>query len=411
MNDEGKTVRHLCAECIGDEVFSHWIKTNGEPGKCDFNASHGSKHSVSTIEAFAEHVDEWFRENYGLGETYPVFEGDSDSPTHHTYGEPYKYILADELMCDDDVIEAISEKLPDADWHDISQGDEAFYDDTANYESFASAQKRSQQEEEEYWYESQFTYQWTDFCKFVQYERRFFRIKEQLDDLFGKPEEYNAGETKPVYILRKGATIFRGRILDDGFTEKDLDAAPALSLGAPPQDKASPGRMNVEFIPAFYGAFSRDTAIAEIRPSIGDYLAIGLFKLHRDIKVFDFTAFSRPNRDDDPQIYQHTRYGFVLQMEEEISKPILPYEKQREYIATQIVAEYLREYFGCEGVIYRSSMHIGTDVENRNIVIFGSQSDFLGGGSRQLLDLADYETRRVNNVTFDTVSDAEDILF
>ena len=29
-------------------------------------------------------------------------------------------------------------------------------------------------------------------------------------------------------------------------------------------------------------------------------------------------------------------------MEEEISKPILPYEKQREYIATQIVAEYLR---------------------------------------------------------------------
>lgn len=411
MNGEGKTAEHLCAECIGDQVFSLWIRTNGEPGKCDFNASHGRNRPVSSVAAFAEHVDEWFRENYGLGEEYPVFEGDSDSPTYHTYGEPYKFILADELMCDDAVIEAISEKLPDADWHDITQGDKAFYDDTANYESFASAQKRSQQEEEEYWYEKRFTYQWGDFCKVVQYERRFFRIKEQLDALFGKPEEYNAGQTKPVYMLRKGAAIFRGRILDDGFTEEDLDAAPALSLGAPPQDKATPGRMNVEFIPAFYGAFSRDTAIGEIRPSIGDRIAIGRFALHRDIKVFDFTAFSRSSRDDDPHISQHTRYDFVSQMEQEISKPILPYEKQREYIATQIVAEYLREYFGCDGVIYRSSMHTGANVENRNIVVFGSQGDFLGGGSRQLLDLLDYETRRVNNVIFDTEGETDDFSF
>jgi hypothetical protein len=94
-------------------------------------------------------------------------------------------------------------------------------------------------------------------------------------------------------------------------------------------------------------------------------------------------------------------------MEEEISKPILPYEKQREYIATQIVAEYLRECFKCDAVIYRSSMHIGSEIENRNIVIFGSHADFLGGGSRQLLDLLDHEVRRVKNVTFDTENDVD----
>jgi hypothetical protein len=44
------------------------------------------------------------------------------------------------------------------------------------------------------------------------------------------------------------------------------------------------------------------------------------------------------------------------QMQKEISKPVRPHERQREYIATQIVAEYLRRYFGCDAVIYRSSM-------------------------------------------------------
>jgi hypothetical protein len=69
-------------------------------------------------------------------------------------------------------------------------------------------------------------------------------------------------------------------------------------------------------------------------------------------------------------------------MEAEISKPILPYEKQREYIATQIVAEYLREYFDCDAVIYRSSMHKGEDVDNRNVVIFYRGDDFIEGARR-----------------------------
>jgi hypothetical protein len=43
-------------------------------------------------------------------------------------------------------------------------------------------------------------------------------------------------------------------------------------------------------------------------------------------------------------------------MQDEISRPVRPHERQREYIATQIVAEYLKSYFGCDAVIYKSSM-------------------------------------------------------
>ncbi|WP_375791073.1 RES family NAD+ phosphorylase [Bradyrhizobium sp. vgs-9] len=156
--------------------------------------------------------------------------------------------------------------------------------------------------------------------------------------------------------------------------------------------------MNVEFIPAFYAAFSDETAIAEIRPIIGDRIAIGKFAVCKPIKVFDFTAFSRPSRLNTIDVYSHTRYDFISQMEDEISKPILPYEKSREYIPTQIVAEYLREHFGCEGVIFRSSMHKGHDVENRNIVIFSPSEDSFD----QLIELKDHSARKVSNVIFQT---------
>jgi len=136
-------------------------------------------------------------------------------------------------------------------------------------------------------------YQWEDFCQKVQYERRFFKTKELLDKLFGKPTEYEGGPINPVYVLNAGPKIFRARIFDDSFTQEILGRNPEAQLGAPPRDRAQAGRMNVEYIPAFYGAFSEDTAVAEIRPGIGEEVAIGEFVLQRDVKVFDFTVFSR----------------------------------------------------------------------------------------------------------------------
>ncbi len=64
-------------------------------------------------------------------------------------------------------------------------------------------------------------------------------------------------------------------------------------------------------------------------------------------------------------------------MEDEISKPVRSFEKQREYIAIQIVAEYLRERFR------------GSKTDNRNIVILDRGVDFVG--ARQVLSLARHE--------------------
>ena len=68
----------LCTKCIGDKEFSRWIKKSGSVGKCGFDASHGNRRKVVTIEEFAKEVDRYFRTNYQRGEGYAYCAADSD---------------------------------------------------------------------------------------------------------------------------------------------------------------------------------------------------------------------------------------------------------------------------------------------------------------------------------------------
>jgi len=177
-----KVATGICEKCIGNRQFANWIVRNGHNGKCGFDETHGTSGSVVAVEDFAEEVDRYFRETYQLSEEYVYAIDDS----YATHGEPYEDILADDLECDESVLSAIVENLPDCSQRDIAKGADRFYTD-ANYEPVAAADARSRAEEEERWYENRFSYQWDDFCQMVQYQRRFFKIKESLDDLFGKP--------------------------------------------------------------------------------------------------------------------------------------------------------------------------------------------------------------------------------
>jgi RES domain len=393
----------LCTKCISAPEFTDWIRQHGHLGQCDFDVGHGAQGRVVTVEDFAVHFDEFFRDHYQLGSEEQYFLDDSDKVAYQQRGSPLFEILSDELsVVDDAVIKAIIENLPDVSHREIQKGAERFYDDLASYENIAEVEalERAEQKEFEEWYRTRFAYQWEEFCQKVQYEQRFFKTKELLDDLFGEPSEYEGfGKLSPIYTLKEGQNIFRARILDGGFTESMLNLNPSKELGAPPKERAPAGRMNVEYIPAFYGSFSEKTAIAEMRPGIGEEIAIGYFTLTRDIKVFDFTVFSSSPINTSNAEYINTRYEFIEHMEEEISRPIMPFNKQREYISTQIVAEYLKEYFGCEAVIYRSSVVRGIAAENRNIVILPRAQGFVGTVAA-ILEYRRFDVMEVLDVTY-----------
>ncbi|MDR6284956.1 hypothetical protein HNR47_000939 [Methylopila jiangsuensis] len=377
--------------------FANWIRAHGSRGQCEINPSHGARRNVAPASDLAVEVDSFFRAHYVQG-GYDITVDDDDRTHHEQRGEGFKEILLEELGCDDDVLSSIVDQLPDVDWHDKSQGAETFYDDSINFESLAEIRRRDEADEAEYWYERRFQFQWEDFSEQVQYRQRFFDIKKPLDQLFGKPSEYDDGAVRPVYSLPVGQRLYRARLLGRDLTEEKLRSNAAAELGAPPREKAAAGRMNVEFIPAFYAAFSLETAVAEIRPGIGEEVAIGEFEVRTELKVFDFTAFARKRDEHWEQMIRHTRYDFIKQMEDMISKPVLPSDRQREYIPTQIVGEYLKRYFNCDAVIYKSAMMKDAEIDTRNIVIWNKGRLFVGEGAP--LAYVGHEIKEVANVTY-----------
>ena len=68
---------------------------------------------------------------------------------------------------------------------------------------------------------------------------------------------------------------------------KGLLKAPASEIGPPPTEYAGDGRMNARGISVFYGAFDQATCVAEIRPPVGSYVAMGRFELVRDVRLLD----------------------------------------------------------------------------------------------------------------------------
>ncbi|MET4149065.1 RES family NAD+ phosphorylase [Bradyrhizobium sp. RT7b] len=394
--------RNLCLRCIQEGPLRDWLEGVGVEGDCDFDDDHTSVPCVS-VDEFAEEADRWFQANYQPGgETLEVDpDPDSDRVYHGTEGQPYEEIFAEELGSSDDVLDAVIAALPDASHYEIAQGGEAYYTDAHNFESIAAAHAREKADQDEYWFANRYAFEWKDFCEQVQFSSRFFGIKERLDELFGKPEEYGEGPVRPLYDLAAGQVIFRARLMDGNLTEDDLQVNGAALLGPPPSARTQGGRMNVEFIPVFYAAFAAATAIAELRPGIGDSIAIGRFTTHLPLKIFDFTVFDQ-RAADRGRFYDHSRYDFITQMQDEISRPVRPHERQREYIATQIVAEYLKSYFGCDAVIYKSSMQRDGAQDNRNIVILHRKA-FVGTEDPSVVSYVDWSLQEVTDVRYSTV--------
>jgi RES domain len=390
---------NVCSKCIGNTKYKAWFSNGGVTGQCEIDQSHGRRSKVLSAEVLAERVDEFFRENFATGTDEPYVTEYSDNLSYQQRGQPYDEIMMDELQCDEVLVRAIEPYLPDASNHDLSQGDETFYDDTQLYEGIAAIDQREQLREEEYWYENRFSIQWEGFCDTVINKQRFFNVTRHLDKLFGKSKEFETGEISPIYQLASDTRLFRVRLKSEGLTSTALSRHPAKELGPPPNDKARPGRMNVEFIPVFYAAFDEETAITEVRPSFEDEIAIGEFTTLRQLKVFDFTVFSRPLGDKLHQAIAHTRYDFISQLESEISKPIRASDKAREYIPTQIVAEHIRERFGCDGIIYKSSMNKNRKHDSRNIILFDKRQPFLDG-KQAALRFVHHKVKTVRDIKY-----------
>lgn len=209
---------------------------------------------------------------------------------------------------------------------------------------------------------------WGDFKEEIRKENRFFPDKAPDLGRLRKWFSYMRCEKNNPFISEK-REWYRSRI------QKNEEEYPLDKMGAPPRHLATHGRANPAGIPYLYLASSIDTAIAEVRPHVGDTANVAVFVLERpnEIKVIDLrhprkTISPFKVAEDDVDIVElKNDLAFLVSVGEELTHPVLPDAAAVDYTPSQYFCEFVKKC-GFDGVMYRSS--VGSDV---NLALFDTK--------------------------------------
>lgn len=187
---------------------------------------------------------------------------------------------------------------------------------------------------------------------------------------------------------------YRARIINESNCEKYV-RDPARNIGPPPPHLTRAGRMNPAGIPVFYGAFSEEVAIAEVRPPVGAIVAVGRFSLLRPVRLLDVSFLPLAYHEESifSPAYDRLRnkVTFLEKFHRHISRPVLPSDEALAYLPTQAVAAYVANIMKLDGLIYGSTQ-IGAKDESQgrvnrdmcNVALFGPASRVEGVNYKQV---------------------------
>jgi hypothetical protein len=198
------------------------------------------------------------------------------------------------------------------------------------------------------------------FNRSVRRDFRYARTPEQVAFL----EAVAESSPSRIVELEKGAALFRAQ-LGHGWREEEIapgeyDSFPAAhppDRMKPVADKVGDGRVNAKGIPCLYLATKEITAALEVRPLIGSFVSIGVFRLERPLRIVNCSeklvdVLYRFGRSDwtpdaiEKQVWTDINTAF--------SEPTERADAALEYIPTQVLAETLK-LLGFDGIAYKSS--------------------------------------------------------
>lgn len=184
-----------------------------------------------------------------------------------------------------------------------------------------------------------------------------------------------SGTNREEARLRKGSGFWRAQIGNDRREILDehgacIDHEPCgLSPNRmkPLRDRAREGRANPKGIPYLYGANKIETAIAEVRPWLGQFISLALFVVKRDMRLISFVSEDPKQRfyltEPEPN---EREIAVWADIDRAFAKPLTPNDETAEYVPTQIIAELFKSK-GFDGIAYRSAFGGGGGY---NIVLF-----------------------------------------
>lgn len=233
---------------------------------------------------------------------------------------------------------------------------------------------------------------WERFCNVIKKEQRFTALLKPEKDVYDEshPEvflDHLADHLGQNFICHfdPGIKIFRARIWNEekAPTHKDLTA--------PPPELTRSNRMSPAGISFFYGGLEIGTCINELRPTVGEKIAVAEFEVLKELNLLDlslrdfFLEGKTKSIFDEDYVFTWEEYHkpFLRHFVSEISKPVRPSNADIEHTPTQVFTEFIRmrefqerlflrgeeqevESFRVQGIIFRSSLK----KEGTNIVLF-----------------------------------------
>ena len=238
---------------------------------------------------------------------------------------------------------------------------------------------------------------WEEFCNYITFKNRYIldeKNQKILNEIISlaKEREINIAKDTLFYRARtsQGLKIHEdGEIYSPSYSEDDLLA--------PPPEKASNGRANPQGIPYLYLAEDAQTAIAEIKPDIGDNITIASFCLAKDIKVVDITAgvpsLIEAIYSKDKQSFDHLWFGIKMsfQVPVKAGHPL-------GYLPTQYITELFKTE-GYDGIKFNSVQN----QEKFNLTLFDKANvNFIDVNTNYIaaieyIDLVTYYKRKNQN--------------
>lgn len=351
----------VCFECVEDFYLKEIIKNEGEPLSCSVCGEESN--NAFTVDEVGKLMEPIMREHFWRGPEVKKF-GDNDEEWWEQEGEPISWavqeVLGQYFEFEDEIVDAVIE-AEDC-WP--QDGDDCFWDNTSLY--IESRVKLGH-----YFAEWQFT------LDELKHRRRFF--SPSAEALFGKlfagVEELKTwDDNKPVVInLPTNTKMFRARICNSQSMLRDIYSDPFKHVGPTPKDYARSGRMNPEGVVVFYGAMEEDTCLAEMRPALGNDIAIITLETNEPLRLLDFSRLEHALSEKELSYFQPDfteqveTQAFLRHIHKLISQPVVP-GRESDYLITQTMSEYLAHVHDSpfDGILFASAQR----EKGTNVVLF-----------------------------------------
>lgn len=341
-------MRYCCEKCFSNKYLKEYILSERNVGKCDYCNSNGVN-IISTGEIGA-YIRECLKKAYEDIEngTGAYWDSEEKQYCNRTGRSVAPYSIRDILVEEENVLnEAVIDTTILEDifsdsglsFEEKKQGESDVFEDIDNCNLVLKDDLYGLEATKMY-------YTWEFFKYITKYYNRFFDIdkdcqrRDYLKELVPYILEYDT-------VIKAGTIYYRARKLND---EKlhDLDYAGVYKEMAPaPPKYATTNRMSPAGISYLYVASDRETAYKECRYKDATVM-VAEYVLKEELTIIDFSqvAFVTTKSIFSEEYDHDLRWinNFLDAFIKEITSPVDDKKEDHsyEYVATQVIAEYIR---------------------------------------------------------------------